>query len=121
LSLSGVSLVGSPPDADAILTFTREEQQRRVLSVDPDTGKVREYELVVDTGVTVTTPAGMVLMEDDSIALQREYVFDETAALGAYEQEATLFIEMRKDLAAAIVRRLQALRLPVQAEASAAQ
>jgi LPS-assembly lipoprotein len=80
-----------------------------VLSVDPDTGKVREYELIVETSVLVVSAGGKVLLEDDDISLQRDYTFDETAALGKYEQEGTLYREIRKDLAAAIVRRLQAL------------
>lgn len=108
LALIGVEFVSQAGQADTIVTFTRDAQDRQVLSVDPDTGKVREYELIVDTSILVTSADGRVLLEDDDITLQRDYTFDETAALGKYEQEATLYREMRRDLAAAIVRRLQA-------------
>jgi LPS-assembly lipoprotein len=109
LVLNGVEFVSRAGDADTILTITRDTQERQVLSVDPDTGKVREYELIVETSVLVVNAGGKVLLEDDDISLQRDYTFDETAALGKYEQEGTLYREIRKDLAAAIVRRLQAL------------
>ncbi|MFO1435850.1 MAG: LPS assembly lipoprotein LptE [Gammaproteobacteria bacterium] len=110
LQLNGVELV-SPEKADAILTFTKDNQERQVLSVDPDTGKVREFELTVDVGIQVKSSDGKILLEDDSIALQRDFTFDETAALGKYEEEGALYQEIRKDLAAAIVRRLQAMHL----------
>lgn len=109
LSLIGAEFVSQAGQADTIIAFTRDAQERQVLSVDPDTGKVREYELIVDTSVLVTSADGRVLLEDNDITLQRDYTFDETAALGKYEQESTLYREMRRDLAAAIVRRLQAL------------
>ncbi|MCC6716201.1 MAG: hypothetical protein IT496_13270 [Gammaproteobacteria bacterium] len=108
LSLIGVEFVSQAGQADTIITITRDTQERQVLSVDPKTGKVREYELIVDTSILAVSADGRVLLEDDDIALQRDYTFDETAALGKYEQEATLYREMRRDLAAAIVRRLQA-------------
>lgn len=111
LALSGVPMAASPAEAESVLTITRDSQERQVLSVDPDTGKVREFELIVDTGIQVSA-GGKVLLEDNSISLQRDYTFDETAALGKYEEEGSLYAEMRKDLAAAIVRRLQPLRLP---------
>jgi LPS-assembly lipoprotein len=110
LQLNNVELV-SPDKADAILTFTKDNQERQVLSVNPSTGKAREFELTIDAGIQVSTPTGKILLEDDNLALQRNYTFDETAALGKYEEEGTLYQDMHKDLAAAIVRRLQALRL----------
>ncbi len=109
LSLIGVEFVSQAAQADTIVSITRDAQERQVLSVDPHTGKVREYELIVDTSILAVSADGRVLLEDDDITLQRDYTFDETAALGKYEQEATLYREMRRDLAAAIVRRLQAV------------
>lgn len=114
LTLLGVPMVASAAAADSVLKITRDSQERQVLSVDPDTGKVREFELIVETGIEVSAN-GAVLLEDDSLSLQRDYVFDETAALGSYEEEGALYAQLRKDLAAAIVRRLQPLKLPVAA------
>lgn len=112
LLLNRVPLAATADAADTILTITRDSQDRQVLSVDPDTGKVREFELTVNTGFRVTAASGEVLLEDDAIALDRDYTFDETAALGKYEEESALYGEIRKDVAAAIIRRLQPLRLP---------
>jgi LPS-assembly lipoprotein len=112
LTLNGVPMVSARDAAESILTITRDSQEREVLSVDPDTGKVREFELTINTGFRVTSAGGEVLLEDDSLGLERDFTFDETAALGKYEEEAALYGEIRKDVAAAIVRRLQPLRLP---------
>jgi len=118
LSLSGVAFADSAARADAILSFGREAQERRVLSVDPDTGKVREYELVIDALIRVTRPDGTVILEDEPVTLQRDYTFDETAALGKFEEEGALYNELRKDMAGVIVRRLQALSAHTSAAAA---
>lgn len=118
LTLANVPITGNAADADTILTFTHESPERQVISVDPDTGKVREYELTVDTGIKVTRADGTVLMQDDSIALQRDYTFDEATVIGTDQQETTLYAEIREDLASAIVRRLQALHPPAADAAS---
>ncbi|MGQ0657412.1 MAG: LPS-assembly lipoprotein LptE [Chromatiales bacterium] len=109
LVLGDVTFARSAAQADTIVSFVREDQERRVLSVDPRTGKVREYELIMEAVLRVTQPTGKVLIDDDSVVLQRDYVFDETVALAEYAEETTLFRELREDMAAAVLRRLQAL------------
>jgi LPS-assembly lipoprotein len=88
-----------------------ERFDRRVLSVDPRTGKVREFELGYAVDLNVTHRDGRSLIGPDTVTLLRDYVFDETAAISEFEEENLLREEMRKDAAEAILRRLQSVKL----------
>lgn len=108
LSLSGVG-IRSRKDAEAVVELTREEFDRRVLSVDPDTGKVREIELGLAVGITVRSPEGELLAPYQSLSWTRDFVFDETALLGTIEQESVIRRELAEDAAKTIVLRLEAI------------
>lgn len=109
LTQSGVTLAGDARAADTAVTVSGETYDRRVLSVDPDTGKVREYELEIAAFLTVARADGTLLLEREQIALQRDYVFEEGTALGSFAEEETLRADLREDAAHAIFRRLKAL------------
>lgn len=111
LAYSGVRTVSSPAKADLVIALGRERIERRVLSVDARTGKVREFELDYTVGLTVRRADGQVLVDDESVELQRDFTFDETAVLGKFEEQALLEQDIRADAAATILRRLEALNL----------
>lgn len=111
LDYSGVALTSEPGTADAIVRLGNERSDRRVLSVDPRTGKVREFELGYAVDLNVTHWDGRSLIGPDTVTLLRDYVFDETAAISEFEEENLLREEMRKDAAEAILRRLQSVKL----------
>ena len=104
--------------ADLVVDIDGERFERRILSVDQDTGKVREIELALGAVFAVRTTDGRLLVPREEIAWELDYVFDEGSVLGSNEQD----ILIRRDLAAiaatAIVLRVQAVNVPEPLEAA---
>lgn len=119
LVLRGVRISPSRDKADAVITVSDETYERRVLSVDADTGKVREFEMDFKARVAAHTPDGAVLLDEHWLALQRDFTFDENAVLGKFQEENALRREMREDAAETIVRRLAALKFKPDSAAPA--
>lgn len=111
LQLNGVALAREPDAAELIVTLGAERFATRVISVDPATGKVREYEIDYSARVNVKRPDGTSLIEGESIEMVREFTFDETAVLGKLGEEAELRRLMVRDAADNLLRRLEALQL----------
>ena len=110
LSFSGVALTKHSA-AEAILELTREQFDRRVLSVDADTGKVREIELGLEVGLTIRAQDGKLLRPSEKLNWVRDFTFDETALLGSDEQENVIRRELAEDAAKTIVLRLETIEL----------
>ncbi len=109
LRASDVEVVGSRQEATAIIEIGRERFSERVLSVDPDTGRSREFEVALAVNFKVEAPDGAVVAPNQTVALQRDYVFDEDAILGKSRERGVLREEMRRDAAQQILLRLQGL------------
>ncbi len=107
LQSSGVRIVDKPQEADAVVHILGENTGRRVVSVGSG-GKVREYELLYTVAFNVTDRQGRETMAPQSIALSREYIFDETAVLGTAEEEALLYRDMQQQAVRQILQRMQA-------------
>jgi len=107
--IRGVAVSDQREDVNAIITVSEEAYERRVLSVDADTGKVREFEMDFQARVAVHGPGGEVLLEEHRLALQRDFTFDETAVLGKFQEENAIRQEMREDAAETILRRIAAV------------
>ncbi|MDX1512512.1 MAG: LPS assembly lipoprotein LptE [Gammaproteobacteria bacterium] len=105
---AGVDLASSRSGADASINVTREFFDRRVLSVDPNTGKEREFELAYTVDFNVVRGNGAPLMDAQSINLLRDYVFDPASIIGKSREEHVLQDEMRRDAAQQLLRRMQA-------------
>jgi outer membrane lipopolysaccharide assembly protein LptE/RlpB len=108
LSYGGVK-VTTKKAAQVILELNHEIFDRRVLSVDPDTGKVREVEMALEVGFSVRTNEGTLLSPLKKLNWVQDFVFDEDSLLGTIEQESTIRRELAEDAAATIVRRLQSV------------
>jgi LPS-assembly lipoprotein len=93
---------------DAVLTVSGEAFDRRVLSVDPSTGKAREYELAYTVNFAMVDGKGKPMVDQQSIRLIRDFVFDEDAVIGKSREENVLRDEMRRDAMQQIIRRLRA-------------
>ncbi|MEM7465463.1 MAG: LPS assembly lipoprotein LptE [Pseudomonadota bacterium] len=106
LRFSNVAIV-KRADAEAILELGREQFDRRVVSVDPDTGKVRELQLSLDVGFTVRDKDKNLISPYQDLNWIRDFVFDETALLGTNEQENVIRRELAEDAAKTIVLRLE--------------
>ncbi|MGH8508413.1 MAG: LPS assembly lipoprotein LptE [Gammaproteobacteria bacterium] len=110
MQYNGVALMGKAALAEAVVTLRDERFERRVLSVDPRTGKVREYELAYRVDLMVADAKGHSLLAAQSIDLIRDFTFDETAALGKSDEEQLLRQEMVQDAAATVLRRLETIK-----------
>lgn len=109
LRASDVEVVESREQATAIINLGRERFSERVLSVDPNTGRSREFEVALAVTFKVDAPDGTVIAPDQAVELQRDYVFDEDAILGKSRERGVLREEMRRDAAQQILLRLQGL------------
>ena len=105
---SGVQVQSTGDAAEAVVRLTDERFSRRVLSVDPESGKVREFELAYRVTFRVTDASGEVVVPGESLSLLRTYVFDPTALLGKNREQRTLHAEMRRDAARQVARKIAA-------------
>ena len=108
LDSGGVHVQPAGGSAEALLQVSGERFNRRVLSVDPNTGKESEFELAYQVTFEVTGAEGEELMPEQTVSLIRDYVFDRDAVLGKSREQNVLRAEMLRDAAAQIVRRIAA-------------
>ena len=94
-------------EADAELSLTDEQMKRRVLSIDPGTGKPREYELAYSVNFQLVDAKGTALVRRQTVRLVRDFVFDVDAVIGKSREEGVLRTEMRRDAVQQIIRRLR--------------
>lgn len=97
--LEGGDITITSDRPDAILVIEREHTDRRVLSVDSNTGKEREHELSYTVVFRVVSADGKELLPPKTINLLRDYVFDEKALHGTNWEQGVLFQEMRRTAA----------------------
>jgi LPS-assembly lipoprotein len=107
LQESRATVVGTPAEAEAVVVVSNELYDRRVLSVDQDTGKVLEYELGYEAELTITDPSGRPLLGTQPITLIRDITFDPQAVLGQDEEEQAVRSDMLQDAAQSVLFRLQ--------------
>jgi len=110
LRSQGVEIVDSPTAASAILKISEPDYSRRLLSVNAVSGKVNEYEIQYSLNVTLLDRGGKVLLKQQQLRQLRDFTFDRDRVLGKGNEEARLRTDMERDLAAQVLRRLQAYR-----------
>ena len=108
LNNSGAAVSDQKEGADAILDLSKEEFSSRTLSVDPDTGKEREFELSYSISFEFRKSDGTVLVKHQTVNLVRDYVFDADQVIGKSREQDVLRKEMRRDAAQRILTRLSA-------------
>lgn len=107
LQTGGAVIVPERKDAEAILVATSETFNRRVIAVDAETGKNREFEVAYTIGFKVTRADGTMLVKPQDLNLLRTLVLNEGELLGTLTEEQTLRKEMRADAARQILQRIQ--------------
>lgn len=112
LEAGGASIVPTAETADLTLIVTPEQLGRRLLAVDPDTGKAREFELTYAVSYQVLGEKKQALMPSQTVSLSRELVFDPEAVIGTSREEEVIYSEMRRDAARQIMARMQAALNP---------
>lgn len=107
LQAGGAQLAESQAEADVAILVTGESQGRRLLAVDPKTGKAREYELSYALSYQIIRQDGSPLLPPQTISLVRDYTFDPTAVIAMGEEQALIYSEMRRDAVQQLLRRLR--------------
>jgi len=108
----GMRVARERRNADVIIELDGERFERRILSVDPETGKVREIELGLETYFSVRSQKGTLLIPREPLTWQLDYVFDEGSLLGTVEQDTTVQTDLAEIAATSVVFRLDSLSLP---------
>jgi outer membrane lipopolysaccharide assembly protein LptE/RlpB len=105
----GAKIADSASDAEFVITIDGERFDRRLLSVDPNTGKVREIELRVQTQFGVRDKEGTLLIPRQPVSFRLDYVFDEFSILGTKEVDRTVRRDLASMVATALSLRLEAV------------
>jgi LPS-assembly lipoprotein len=103
---AGATIVKTRAQADVVLTVSNEHFDKRVLTVDPNTGQQSEFEIDYHVDFSATRRDGKDLLPRATIELQRDYVFDPNAVLGMSREESVLQEEMRRDAVQQMLGRL---------------
>ncbi len=96
-----------PKGADVILTLSNPRYDRRVISVDPSTGKEREFELTYSLTYRAERTAGKTILNTGQLIIRRDYFFDRDAIIGKSREAGVLRTEMRRDAIRQVLFRLQ--------------
>lgn len=108
LSIWGVPTAPTAEKADAILNVDNETFDRRVLSVDANTGKVTEYELAYTVRFSMSRPDASELLAPQTVTRIRNYIFNPDTVLGNESEQQLLYAEMREDAIRQVLVRLSA-------------
>ena len=104
---SGVRLAGK--DADLVLALRPGGFDERLLSVGPVRGEAREYQVAYEVGYTLRDGEGEQVLEPGTVKVVREYRVHPGERLSRTRERAIVHDEMRREAAAAILRRLHVL------------
>lgn len=108
LRRNGVNVIDDYSEGAAVLSFLKNQYERRVLSVGGN-AKVSEYELTLEITFQLTDNQQNKLIDNERFEARRDYQFDQEQVLGRDGEESLLREEMDKQISQAILRRLSAL------------
>lgn len=97
--------------ASTSLKITGEAWSTTPLSVD-QFARVREYITRYKVDFALVDSGGKLLIDPQSIELSREYTYDITASAGSPAEQELIQRELRRDMQAAILRRLDIVLRP---------
>ena len=95
--------------ADVILDALADQREKTVIG-SSSAGQVREFQLRLRFSFKLRTPQDKELIELAEILQQRDFSYNESAALAKEAEEALLYRDMQSDLVQQIMRRLAAIR-----------
>ena len=90
----------------ATLKIHSERWSTTPLAID-EFAQVREYITRYNVDFDLTAADGSVLLEKQQIELSREYTYDITVAVGNPAEQEVIQRELRRDMQAAIIRRVE--------------
>lgn len=91
-----------------VLRLISETLDTRPLTVD-DRAQVREYETRYRVQFDLVGADGKVLIAPQTVDLRREYTYDSVASAGSPAEQRLIQAELRRDMQAAILRRVDAV------------
>lgn len=106
LERGGVTLM--PPDATgvAVLRVPVNTAYTEALTIS-EQARVREFAVIHRVVLSMVDAAGNVILPEQEVILQRDFVFDERDALGVAGQEEALRRDMEREMVRAIMRRIE--------------
>lgn len=111
ISAQGLTLASGRDQANVLVRLTNERQGQRVVSVQSQ-GRVSEFELrhLIDLLIIRAEPGEIARYGEDqpadTVAVRREYTFDETGVLGKADEASILTQELRDELARQLLLRI---------------
>ena len=93
-------------DGAAMIVQLRSERLTRRVQTVNTTGRASDYELILSLEYALATPAAITDSDTRKLDSRREYNFDSAELLGKAEEEALLVQEMRRDIAARLLRQI---------------
>lgn len=105
---SGVELSSSAQTAPYTVYISNEHEEKRSISVDQQAAAA-EFQLRHYVSFELRDPQGSALVGPDQLISERVFLNDITNVVGKRDEERLIREEMRRQLAAQIMRRYQAL------------
>jgi len=109
---TALTRAGAEPAAEggpaATLKVLSEQMRTRPLSVDAG-AQVREYETLYQVEFELRGADGAVRVPRQAVELSREYTYDALASAGSPAEQRLVQEELRRDMQAAILRRVDAV------------
>ena len=93
----GVVVTSDAKSAEILVNILNSDFRRRVVSLDPQTGKVRELEIQLFSEVVIRSRTHGLLMPRQVMRLQRDYFFDELAAEFTTNRGEVIESDLSKD------------------------
>ena len=110
----GVLVVDDATKAEAKIDVVSESRGKVILSLNSQ-GRVREYLLTYTLVFKVRDSKDAELLGPTEISLKRSIAFNESQTLAKESEEVLLYRDMQSDLVQQVLRRLTAIKPPVQA------
>ena len=101
----GVKVGSKAGNAEILVNILNSDFRRRVVSLDPQTGKVRELEIQLFSEVVIRSRTYGLLMPRQVMRLQRDYFFDELAAEFTTNRGQVIESDLAKDWAFSVAYR----------------
>jgi len=102
---SDMTISESAAAAGLVVQLRGERMTRRVQTVNT-TGRASDYELILTVEYALAKPEAITDGATRKFDSRREYNFDNAELLGKVEEEALLVQEMRRDIAARLLRQI---------------
>ncbi len=102
---SGGILATVPSQASAVVHIVSADHQRRPITLSQQ-GRANTFDLSFRVIYDVRTPKGEILIPKQELEVRRDYFNDQISPLGQGEEEAMYRVEMQKDAAKTLLRRV---------------